>query len=127
MNNFHTPTHFEIPAEDMNRAKKFYEDLFGWKIVSAGPDFPDYFQIFTRENPSTPGIDGGMIKKTGPQHVPLNYINVENIDEDLEKVEKLEGQVLMPKMPIKGFGWNAVCKDTEENVFGLFQDDKSAE
>jgi len=117
MENSHTIEHFEIPVDDINRAKNFYSSLFGWEITSAGPDFEDYLIIKTREG----GIGGGMMKKTNPQQQILNYITTENIDESLAKLEELGGQILMPKMPIKGIGWNAVVQDTEGNQFGLFQ------
>jgi hypothetical protein len=120
MQPLYSPTHFEIPVDDMQRAKKFYEELFGWKVTSAGPDFEDYMLI------STNGISGGFMKRTDPSQTPINYINVENIDESLKKLEELGGTILMPKMPVKGLGWNAVVKDTENNTFGLWQDDKNA-
>ena len=114
--------HFEIPVDDMVRAQKFYNDLFGWEITSAGPDFTDYLIIKTGEG----GLGGGMMKRSNPDQQPINYISVDNIDEAVTKVEALGGQVLMPKMPVKGMGWNAVCRDTENNGFGLWQDDKTA-
>lgn len=131
MNIPHTPTHFEIPVDDMDRAANFYKELFGWEIKSAGPDFEDYRLVFTvpmneKGEPQAPGINGGIMKRTDPDQHPINYINVESVDESLVKVEELGGQVLMPKMPVKGLGWNAVVKDTEGNSFGLWQEDKAA-
>ncbi len=131
MNIPHTPTHFEIPVDDMERASKFYKELFGWVIKPAGPDFEDYQLVFTvpvneEGVPQGPGINGGMMKRTDPAQYPINYINVDNIEESQTKVEALGGQILMPKMPVKGLGWNAVVKDTEGNTFGLWQEDKTA-
>jgi len=131
MNVPHTPTHFEIPVDDMGRATKFYKELFGWVIQPASTDFEDYQLIFTvpmneEGVPQAPGINGGMMKRTDPSQHPINYISVDNIDESQTKVEELGGQILMPKMPVKGMGWNAVVKDTEGNTFGLWQDDKTS-
>lgn len=114
--------HFEIPVDDMERAQKFYNGLFGWEIASAGPTFQDYFIIKTGGD----GINGGMMKRSNPGQQPINYISVESVDESVKKVEELGGKVLMPKMPVMGMGWNAVCQDTENNGFGLWQEDKNA-
>lgn len=117
MENSHAIEHFEIPVDDINRAQNFYKDLFGWEITSAGPNFADYLIVNTGKG----SIGGGMMKRSNPEQQILNYITTENIDEALTKLEKLGGQILMPKMPIEGIGWNAVVKDTEGNHFGLFQ------
>jgi predicted enzyme related to lactoylglutathione lyase len=120
--------HFEIPVDDMERASKFYGELFGWDIKPAGPDFSDYMLIntFPESTEKEKGINGGMMKRSTPDQHPLNYITVEDIESYSAKVEELGGQILMPKMPVKGMGWNAVAKDTEGNTFGLWQDDKNA-
>lgn len=115
----HPPVHFEIPVDDMDRAKKFYQELFGWGI-SGAPGFEDYQIVMTS------GLNGGMMKRSNPGMPIINYINVEDIDAYLAKLEKLGGQILMPKMPITGIGYNAVVKDTEGNTFGMLQEDKNA-
>jgi predicted enzyme related to lactoylglutathione lyase len=127
---FHPPIHFEIPVDDMDRATKFYNDLFGWDI-NAAPGFDDYRTIKAvpvDENFMTtaPGINGGMMKRSNSDMSIINYIDVEDIDQYLAKLEELGGQILMPKMPIKGIGYNAVVKDTEGNTFGMIQMDKNA-
>jgi hypothetical protein len=127
----HPPVHFEIPASDMDRASNFYKELFGWDIKSA-PGFEDYSIIYTlpvddNNMPRGYGINGGMMKQENSEMGIINYINVEDIDKYLTKLEELGGTVLMPKMPIKGIGWNAVVKDTEGNTFGMIQNDKNAE
>jgi len=115
---FHPPIHFEIPVDDMERAKNFYKELFGWGIDSA-PGFEDY-QIVT-----TNGLNGGMMKRSNPGMPIINYIDVEDIDTYLAKLETLGGQILMPKMPIAHVGYNAVVKDSEGNIFGMLQSDKT--
>ncbi len=126
----HSPVHFEIPASDMERATNFYKQLFGWDIKSA-PGFEDYRMVYTLpvdENNMVKGrgINGGMMKQENPSTGIINYISVEDIDKYLAKLEELGGTVLMPKMPIKGIGWNAVVQDTEGNTFGMLQSDKNA-
>lgn len=128
---FHPPVHFEIPAQDMERASNFYKELFGWEI-NAAPGFKDYRMIKTLptdENNMVQGrgINGGMMKSPDNSMPIINYINVEDIDAYLSKLEELGGQILMPKMPIQGIGWNAVVQDTEGNTFGMIQEDKTAQ
>ncbi len=127
----HPPVHFEIPASDIKRASNFYKELFGWDIKSA-PGFEDYSIIYTlpvddNNMPRGYGINGGMMKQENSETGIINYINVEDIDKYLAKLEELGGTILMPKMPIKGIGWNAVVQDTEGNTFGMMQNDKNAE
>lgn len=127
---FHPPIHFEIPVDDMERATDFYKNLFGWDI-NAAPGFDDYRIVYTlpvdKDNMTQgQGINGGLMKRSNPGTPVINYINVEDIDAYLGKLEQLGGQILMPKMPIPGIGWNAVVKDTEGNTFGMLQQDKNA-
>lgn len=131
MNKSKTPVHFEIPVDDMERAQKFYKELFGWDIVGAGDNFNDYFIIQTVPTDEKgilkePGLNGGMLARSNPGQSIINYISVDNIDESLTKLEELGGAILMPKMPISGIGWNCVVKDTEGNTFGMIQEDSSA-
>lgn len=131
MNTSHTPVHFEIPVDDMQRAQTFYKELFGWEITSAGDDFDDYYIVHTVPTDKDgmlkePGVNGGMLKKTNPDQPIINYISVDDIDAALSKVESLGGSVLMPKMPIEGIGWNCVVKDTEGNTFGMIQKTSAA-
>ena len=118
--------HFEIPFDDENRAQKFYKDIFGWQINK----FPemDYFIIHTVETdpntmvPKEPGaINGGMLKRdpTGPN--PVIVIDVNSVDDYLERIEKAGGKVVMPKFSIGKFGFYARVADTEGNVIGLWQ------
>jgi predicted enzyme related to lactoylglutathione lyase len=116
-----TIVHFEIPADDVERAKKFYADLFGWKIEKA-PEM-DYWMITTRGEKQ---VDGGMMKRQEPQQPITNYIDVASIDESAAKVQQLGGKVVVPKAAVPTFGWFAMCLDTENNVFALWQSDKNA-
>jgi predicted enzyme related to lactoylglutathione lyase len=126
----HTIVHFEIPANDLQKIRKFYSDLFGWKIEkmdTSGADASmEYYVIATvpldeKGNPIRPGVFGGMYKKQIPKQKPVNYISVESVDEYSKKVAALGGQIVVPKMEIKGMGWFALALDPEGNQFGIFE------
>jgi predicted enzyme related to lactoylglutathione lyase len=111
--------HFEIPTDDLKRAKKFYEKAFGWKITD--PSKMGYWTVETKDK-GKEGINGGMMERKMPEQAFMNYIGVENIDASLKKVEKAGGSVTMPKMEVgQGMGWIAVFKDTENNMMGFYQ------
>ncbi|HSD58222.1 MAG TPA: VOC family protein [Methanotrichaceae archaeon] len=114
--------HFEINADQPERAVKFYSDVFGWKIQKwEGP--MDYWLVYTGEGP---GIDGGLMKRMSPSATTINTVGVPSVDEYLAKIEKSGGKAVMPKTVIPGIGWFAYCQDTEGNVFGIMQEDSSA-
>ena len=117
--------HFEIYADDVDRAQKFYEDLYGWEITKwDGPAQMDYrFVITGREGP---GIDGGLTHRPHEGATGVNYVDVDSIDEYLDRVRAAGGRVLQPKIPISGVGFIAICQDTEGNPIGFFQTDESA-
>ena len=118
--------HFEIYADDTQRAVKFYNQVFGWTANKwDAPDAPEYWLLTTGEE-SEPGIGGAVMKRPDPAAQGVNYINVESVDAYVAKVQSGGGSIVMPKMAIPGVGYAAVCSDTEGNSFGLFQDDHSA-
>jgi predicted enzyme related to lactoylglutathione lyase len=117
-------THFEIPADDPERAISFYESVFGWTIEKwEGP--MDYWMVMTGPE-DEPGIDGGLGRRMGSATGFENTISVESVDEYIAKIEASGGKVVRPKMAIPGVGWLAYCADTEGNAFGLMQDDAAA-
>jgi hypothetical protein len=72
-------------------------------------------------------IGGGMMKRQSPQQQGItNYFDVKSVQEYSVKVEKLGGKVTSPKMPVPGMGYFAVCTDTENNGFGIFELDQTA-
>ena len=121
--------HFEIPADDVERAKKFYTTLFGWDIEKFDMDGGEtYWIIRTTEvddkmMPSKPGaINGGMMKRQNPSQPFMNYISVESIEKTLDAIVAHGGKICMPKQEIgKGMGWIACFQDTEGNMVGLHQ------
>ena len=111
--------HFEIPADDMQRAKTFYSNLFGWNIV--GMPGMDYMMIDVYGAPG-----GGMMKRMHPEQQMINYIGVPSVDEYAAKVEKLGGKIIVPKKAVPGMGYFVVCMDTEDNPFGIWEMDPAA-
>ena len=120
-----TIVHFDISADDLKRAKKFYEDLFEWKITSL-PGPVEYYLIETTDLNGNQSIGGGMAKRANPEGKITQFIGVNSIDEYIVRVEKLGGKVIEHKWPVPGWGYLAVCLDTENNTFGLWEDDKNA-
>lgn len=121
-----TIAHFDLPADDVERAKKFYTELFDWKIEKVeGP--MEYYFIETTDLEGQPGLGGGMGLRGSPEQKITNFMEVTSVDEYCDRVKELGGMVLQPKMPVPGYGYLAVCMDTEENTFGLWEIDESAE
>ena len=124
------PIHFEIHAENPERAMTFYRTLFGWEFNQwAGQP---YWLIKTGEK-GTPGIDGGLLPRRGPGPVDMQAVNcfvctvdVANCDATAKRVTELGGTIAFPKMPIPTMGWLAYAKDTEGNLFGFMQMDGNA-
>jgi predicted enzyme related to lactoylglutathione lyase len=123
-----TVVHFEIPADDVERAQKFYGELFGWKIEKFTSPMPmDYWMVQTGVKPGEMGLDGGMLKRQQPDQRITIYVDVPSVDEYMERVKKLGGQVCVPKMAVPGMGYYAVCLDQENNGFGLWENNPSAQ
>ncbi len=119
----HTFVHFEVPADDVARAKAFYTELFGWQI-EATPGFSDYWMIQT--GPEGQSLGGGLFKRSTPDQGVINYVGVESVTDYAAKVAQLGGKILMPRSPVPGMGWFAVFQDTEGNVMALWETDPAA-
>ena len=117
--------HFEIQADNIERAKKFYEKVLGWKISQAMTKEKggmDYWMIVTGE--SGPGINGGLYKRPEKGDKLYLYdctIDVPDLDTAMKAVKSNGGTIFKDKMEIAGVGWFAGAKDTEGNRFGLMQ------
>jgi uncharacterized protein len=116
--------HFEITTDDPERAVKFYEEVFGWKTQRWGGGNQTYWLMDTGSE--GPGIGGGIMRRQPGFPPTLNTIGVPSVDEFAKKVVVSGGSVVMEKRPIPGVGYQAYCKDTEGNVFGIHQSDPSA-
>ena len=121
--------HFEIPAEDLDRAKGFYGAVFGWELSTMEmPGGGEYTSVMTTpvdsqtQVPTEPGaINGGMMLRTDTTPVPVITIGVDSIDEALRDVEAKGGSTVVPRTPIPGMGAFAYFGDTEGNVMGLWE------
>lgn len=126
--------HFEIPADDVERAIAFYTKTFGWQInkfdmpssSSTGGD--PYYGVITTElddnkQPKTPGaINGGLMKRKAPGQPFMNYISVDSIDERLKEIKDNGGTIMLPKTEIApNMGWIAAFQDPEGNMMGLHE------
>jgi predicted enzyme related to lactoylglutathione lyase len=123
--------HFEIHAEEPERAAAFYRALFGWELTKWGG--PVEYWLIRTGPPEQRGIDGGLVRRRGPSPAGgepvIGYVctmDVTSADASLAEAVRLGGQVAVPKMPVPGVGWLAYAKDTEGNVFGMMQADPSA-
>jgi len=114
---------FEIPADNVERAKSFYGSLFGWKTEKM-PGPMEYWHVDTGGSNDSP--DGGIMKRQNPHQGITNYISVPSVDEFTAKVQKLGGKVFMPKTAVPQMGYFAVCRDTENNVFALWEMNETA-
>ena len=117
-----TIMHFEIPADDVGRAKAFYEKVFGWTIKPFPmPPGQEYFGVTTRKK-GEPGIDGGMMKRNMPGQPFTNYVTVKSIDAMNRTVQANGGVIVLPKQEIgQGMGWISAFTDTENNLIGLHE------
>ena len=114
---------FGIPADNVERARKFYADLFGWKIERVpGPE--EYWHIDTGGGDDTP--DGGLKKREQPQEPVVNYVSVDSVADFSKKIAKLSGKICMAKTAVPQMDYFAVCQDTEGNAFGLWESDANA-
>jgi uncharacterized protein len=125
--------HFEIPADDPQRASRFYGSVFGWQFQKwEGPQ--DYWLVTTgggggeagAPNGGAPGIDGGLMRRPHPGAGTVNTIDVPSVDEYLSRIQAQGGTVAAPKMAVPGVGWLAYCQDPEGNTFGIMQADAEA-
>ena len=107
--------HVEIPAANVQAAGKFYRELLGWKIEH--DDTMNYSMWQAGD-----GSGGGFpeVSKDAPAGHVLVYIDSDDIDADLKKVEKLGGTVVQPKTEIPSIGWFGMFKDPTGNVLGLY-------
>jgi len=118
--------HFEIPADNLERAKAFYQNAFGWQINQ----YPgmEYHMVGTTpvdqktQMPTEPGaINGGMTKRSNEVKSTVITVDVADIDSSLKSIEKLGGKVVQNKQPVGDMGFTAYFRDTEGNIVGLWQ------
>ena len=118
--------HFEIPADDRERAKEFYKQALGWRIEPV-PEM-NYSMVVTTPSDEATGqpteagaINGGMMDREGDLKSPVITVDVPDINATLNTVESLGGAVVKPKETIPGLGSFAYFRDTEGHVMGLWE------
>jgi predicted enzyme related to lactoylglutathione lyase len=109
---------FEIPADDTGRARNFYGKLFGWKMNPL-PHMADYWHLDTGGPDASP--DGGLMKRLHPTHTITTYISVPSVNRYMAKVQKLGGTICKTKTAVPGMGYFALCQDTENNTFAIWE------
>jgi uncharacterized protein len=122
--------HFEIPVDDLQAAKQFYNEAFGWQLSTSDmPGGGSYTGAITTETddstqiPKKAGaINGALIQRDEQLKVPVVTVDVESIDDAVQKVEAAGGRVLAPKQVIEGMGEYAYVTDPSGNVVGLWHD-----
>ena len=112
------PVHFEIPSGDPDKATKFYEKVFGWKFTQWGTE--EYWLAETGPKDQI-GIDGAILRRRDPNQPVVNSIEVADIDATVKVLEAAGGTVVVPKMAVGEMGTLAYFKDTDGNIFGLWQ------
>ena len=116
--------HFEIQADDIERAKAFYENVFGWQVpqmMKEEESGMDYWGLVTGPD-GTPGINGGLYKRGSDKLYTYDCtIQVEDLDKAIEALKQNGGSVRVEKSEIPGVGFFAGCVDTEGNRLGLMQ------
>jgi uncharacterized protein len=117
--------HFEIPADDIARAKEFYGSIFEWELEDMqGMDYTIVRTVPVDEQqmPTERGaINGGMMKRSSDTPSPVITINVDSVDDALKRVEAGGGSIVSPKQEIPGMGAFAYFRDTEGNTLGLWE------
>ncbi|NHN54404.1 VOC family protein [Calidifontibacter sp. DB0510] len=128
------PVHFEIQADDLERAKSFYEKAFGWKYedYSQFTGSP-YWGITAAAEGGNDGINGGLLQRPAAAPSPQQGTNayvctmaVDDYDAAEKRILDAGGQVAMPKFALPGMAWQGYYIDTEGNTFGIHQPDENA-
>lgn len=121
--------HFEIHADNIERAAKFYTDVFGWEIKKWDSPSMEYWMVMTAPMDSKePGISGGLLKRPAPLGDKMCGSNafvctavVENYDAIAKKILAAGGKEAMPKFAIADMAWQGYFIDTEGNTFGIHE------
>jgi predicted enzyme related to lactoylglutathione lyase len=117
--------HFDLSADDPERAMAFYKDVFDWQVEKwAGPS--DYWLMKTGEQ-NDEGVTGGIARRIDPADTTAVVFDVPSVDDFAERVCRSGGQIREQKKTLPGVGYLIMCKDTEGNTFGIMEIDGSAE
>ena len=117
--------HFEIRGKELEKLRKFYSGLFGWRFERA-PIPEEYWLIqtgqeFDRDIPDVTSLNGGLAKAESPTRGIINYVSVESLNESSARIEELGGSILGPKTEVPDMGWYVLAKDPEGNRFAIWE------
>jgi len=112
-------SHFEITADDPDRAAAFYRKVFGWEFNDWGGPFK--YLLATTGPKDQIGIDGAIMPRHHTNQPVINTISVDKWEDGAQAVKDAGGKVLSDKDAVPGQGYFAYCHDTEGNVFGIFE------
>ena len=117
--------HFDLSADNPERAAEFYKSVFNWKVNKReGPE--DYWLMQTGTNEEVE-ITGGVARRVQPQDTTAVVFDVESIDDAAKKVIDAGGEIREKKKVIPGVDYLIMCRDTEGNTFGIMQIDESVQ
>ena len=116
--------HFEIPFDDGDRARDFYQTAFGWDLMPM-PEM-GYTMVSTGpmgdQGPSESGyIGGGMMQRSEAIQGPIITVDVDDIDATLATIEEHGGKTVTPRQAVGQMGFSAYFNDPEGNLIGLWQ------
>ncbi|MDQ1675296.1 MAG: uncharacterized protein QOC93_440 [Actinomycetota bacterium] len=124
------PVHFEIHADDPERAVEFYTVVFGWDFQRWGE--LEYW-VATTGDRGAPGIDGAVLPRRGsapavggPVNAYVCTIDVPDLTATIEAATRRGAEVRLPRFAVPGVGWQAYLADTEGNLIGVLQADSAA-
>jgi hypothetical protein len=113
--------HFEITADDVARAQKFYK-IFDWDIMDADmPGLPSMQYLIAKTGEGDPGTDGAIMSRQFRPDPTIIWISVDDLDEMIRKVNAAGGKVVGEKQTVPGIGDTVYIKDTEGNTVGMIQ------
>jgi predicted enzyme related to lactoylglutathione lyase len=127
-----TVSHFEIPARDLERAARFYREVFGWTVEPVPWQGGPYYKVRGSAAPvggegrGKTGIEGGLMPREGEVDQPLLVIHVppeatEPLETWLARIVAAGGEIDQPASRIGDMGFFARFRDPEGNRFGLWQ------
>ena len=110
--------HFAVTADDVERARSFYSEVFGWEFEDWGP--PNFYRVHTGTE-DDPGIFGALEERRErvdgkPPYAFICTVGVDDVDATARRIEAAGGKITMPKTEIPTVGWLIQFTDTEGNV-----------
>jgi predicted enzyme related to lactoylglutathione lyase len=125
--------HFEIQADDLERAKAFYAAVFDWSFEDWSEYTGSPYWGVTTGPEDQPGINGGLLQRPAPApgagqgtNAFVATMGVDDYDATERRILDAGGEVAMPKMALPGMAWQGYYLDTEGNTFGVHQPDTEA-